>query len=55
MGYRDDRDYYERKSLEDSMKYCFWCLIGTVALFVTCGLYQLLKWLSGNIMIPFVE
>lgn len=43
MEYREDRGYYERKSLEDSMKSCLICLIGIVAVAVSCVIYGLLK------------
>ena len=43
MGYRGDREYYERKSLEDSMRNCVYCMIGLIALMVACGIYHLLK------------
>ena len=39
----DEKGYYERKSLEDSMRFCFYCLIGLIMLAAACGIYSLLK------------
>lgn len=44
---REDREYYyNRKSLEDSMRNCVYCVIALVALAVACGVYQLIKWIG---------
>jgi len=43
MSDREDRDYYNRKSLEDSMKICGYCLIALVAVSFAIVLVQLLK------------
>lgn len=40
---REDREYYSRKSIGDSMRICFYCLVGLVASLVACGVYELLK------------
>ncbi len=40
---REDRLYYERRSLEDSMRIGVWCLIGLVVLLAAAGIYELLR------------
>ena len=39
----DEYDYYNRKSLQDSNRYCFYCLIGLLATTVGIILHELLK------------
>lgn len=43
MGEREDRDYYSRKSLEDSMKTCGICLICLIAMLIGLGIYQIFR------------
>ena len=40
---REDREYYSRKSLDDSMRICVYCFAALVALAVVYGIYCLLK------------
>lgn len=40
---REDREYYERKSLEDSMRNCCYCLLGLIILVAVAGIYTLMK------------
>lgn len=38
-----EREYYSRKSLEDSMRNCCYCLIAFVVMAVAYGIYSWLK------------
>lgn len=40
---REDREYYSRKSIGDSMRYCIYCIVCIVATLVALGVYNLFK------------